>query len=134
MSQTGDRALSGSSGVDVPNFVGPLVVQDPRLKGPTGKANMFFDKAGFASEVIGTFGTSSRSFFHGPGLNNFDFGLHKDTRIHERAELQIRVEFFNIFNHTQFNNPNGSFTNSNFGFVTSARSPRIGQVSAKILW
>jgi hypothetical protein len=134
LSQTGDRALAGSSGVDVPNFVGPLVIQDPRLKGPTGKANMYFDKAGFTSEVIGTFGTSSRSFFHGPGFNNFDIGLHKDTKIHERAELQIRAELFNAFNHAQFNNPNGSFTNSNFGFVTSARSPRIGQVSAKILW
>jgi len=48
--------------------------------------------------------------------------------------LQVRLEFFNAFNHAQFNNPNGSFTNSNFGYVTSARSPRIGQVSAKILW
>ena len=134
LSQTGDRALAGSSGVDVPNFVGPLVMQDPRLKGPTGKANMYFDKSGFTSEVLGTFGTSSRSFFHGPGLNNFDIGLHKDTRLHERAELQVRLEFFNAFNHAQFNNPNGSFTNSNFGYVTSARSPRIGQVSAKILW
>ena len=95
---------------------------------------MYFDKSGFTSELLGTFGTSSRSFFHGPGLNNFDIGLHKDTRLHERAELQVRLEFFNAFNHAQFNNPNGSFTNSNFGYVTSARSPRIGQVSAKILW
>lgn len=134
ISQTGDRALAGSSGVDTPNFVGPLVIQDPRLKGPTGKANMYFDKSGFTSQVLGTFGSSSRSFFHGPGFNNFDLGLHKTTRIHERAELQIRAEFFNAFNHTQFNNPNGSYTNSNFGFVTSARAPRIGQVSAKVQW
>ena len=134
LSQTGDRALAGSSGVDFPNFIGPLVKQDPRLPGPTGKANLYFNKSAFTSEVIGTFGTSSRSFFHGPGLNNFDIALHKDTKIREGLELQIRGEFFNAFNHAQFNNPNGSFTNSNFGYVTSARDPRIGQLSAKILF
>jgi hypothetical protein len=37
-------------------------------------------------------------------------------------------------NHAQFNNPSGSFTSSSFGYVTSARAPRIGQVGAKILW
>ena len=134
LGQTGDRSLTGTGGVDLPNYVGGLVLQDPRLPGPTGKPNEYFNKSAFTSEVVGTFGNSSRSFFHGPGLNNFDFALHKDTRISERMELQIRGEFFNVLNHTQFNNPNGSFTNSNFGYVTSARSPRIGQVSAKVIW
>jgi len=46
----------------------------------------------------------------------------------------LRGEFFNIFNHTQFNNPDGNFTSSLFGVVTSARDPRIGQVSAKFAW
>jgi hypothetical protein len=74
-------------------------------------------------------------FFHGPGINNFDLGVQKDTRIRERMSFLIRAEFFNAFEHAQFNNPNGSFTSSNFGRVTSARSAgRIGQVSAKFLW
>jgi hypothetical protein len=134
LSQSGDRSLTGTSGLDVPNYVGGLVTQDPRLPGPTGKANMYFNKSAFTSENLGTFGTSSRTFFHGPGLNNFDFALHKNTRIREKWELQIRAEFFNVMNHAQFNNPNGSYTNANFGYVTSARSPRIGQLSAKIIW
>ncbi len=49
-------------------------------------------------------------------------------------ELLFRAEFFNLFNHTQFNNPVGSFTSGNFGYVTSARDPRIGQMSLKFLW
>jgi hypothetical protein len=134
LSQTGDKSLTGTSGVDVPNFIGPLVTQDPRQKGPTGKANMFFNPAAFTSEALGTFGTANHTFFHGPGFNNFDFAVHKDTKIRERFTLQIRGEFFNVMNHAQFNNPSGSFTSSSFGYVTSARAPRIGQVGAKILW
>ena len=48
--------------------------------------------------------------------------------------LQFRAEFFNLFNHAQFNNPNGNFASSQFGYVTSARDPRIGQMSLKFLW
>lgn len=48
--------------------------------------------------------------------------------------LEFRVEFFNIFNHAQFKNPSGNFSSDNFGVVTSARDPRIGQLSMKFLW
>ena len=48
--------------------------------------------------------------------------------------LEIRAEFFNIFNHTQFTNPVGNITNPQFGQVTSTRDPRIGQVSAKFVF
>ncbi len=133
LSQSGDRSLIGSSGTDVPNFVGPLVTQDARLPGPT-RPNMFFAKSAFASGPLGWFGNSNRRFFHGPGLNNWDFSVHKDTRIREGMELQFRAEFFNFFNHAQFNNPNGNFNSSLFGYVTSARDPRIGQMSMKFRW
>jgi len=68
----------------------------------------------------------------------------KEDCIRESIAFEIRAEFFNVFNHAQFNNPNGSFhtcTNdvnpncgSQFGVVTSARDPRIGQISAKFYW
>ena len=54
--------------------------------------------------------------------------------IREHMALQFRAEFFNVFNHTQFNNPNGNFNSSQFGLVTSAQNPRIGQLSLKFLW
>ena len=66
--------------------------------------------------------------------------VHRGIRIRAargscNLQILIRAEFFNAFEHAQFNNPNGSFTSSNFGRVTSARSAgRIGQVSAKFLW
>ena len=57
--------------------------------------------------------------------------LLKDLRITESKFVQFRFEFFNVFNHAQFNNPSGSITNANFGKVTSARGPRVGQLAMK---
>lgn len=132
--QSGDRSLVGSSGIDKPNYVGGLVFSDPRGAGPDGIPNEYFNRSAFTSEVLGTMGNASRRFFHGPGFNNWDFGVHKDTKIRESMSMQFRAEFFNIFNHTQFNNPGGNYASSLFGVVTSAKDPRIGQMSLKFLW
>jgi hypothetical protein len=133
ISQSGDRSLVGSTGTDVPNYVGPLVTYDPRKLSAAGQ-HLFFAKEGFVSGPLGGFGSSNPKFFHGPGFNNWDVSLHKDTRITERMALQFRAEFFNVMNHAQFNNPTGNFNSSLFGAVTSARDPRIGQMSLKFLW
>lgn len=79
-------------------------------------------------------GTSNHRFFHGPGINNWDMALLKNLRLTESMSLQFRAEFFNAFNHTQFNNPDGEFTDSTFGLVTNARSPRIGQGAIKFIF
>ena len=68
------------------------------------------------------------------GNHQHGFGCQKVIPIPESMSFEIRGEFFNIFNHTQFNNPHGNISSSNFGVVTSARDPRIGQVSAKFIW
>jgi len=113
--------------------VGPVVTQDPRKPGPNGP-NTYFLPDAFASAPIGSFGTANRRFFHGPGILNTDFALEKRIPITEVMAFELRGEFFNIFNHTQFSQPHGDFSSSLFGVVTNARDPRIGQVSAKFLW
>jgi hypothetical protein len=107
--------------------------QDPHNPGPNGP-NTYFLPDAFASGQLGRFGTSNRRFFHGPGIVNWDCALLKDTRITETTFVEFRAEFFNVLNHTQFNNPSGNFSSGNFGVVTSARDPRIGQLSLKFLW
>ena len=137
-----DISLAGSGGTDMPNRVGNPVVVDPRKSNPgcvnsnagTNTGCYFLPGAFALNTTLGTFGTANRRFFHGPGFNNTDFGLLKRTAIKEKMAFEIRGEFFNIFNHAQFNNPNGNIDSSNFGIVTSARAPRIGQVSAKFYW
>ena len=130
---SGDLSLIGESSTDTPDRVGPVQIQDARNPGPNGP-NTYFLPDAFASQQYGQFGTSSRRFFHGPGILNTDFALLKDTRITESMALEFRAEFFNLFNHTQFNNPSGNFSSGNFGVVTSASAPRIGQFSMKFLW
>ncbi|HEY8713792.1 MAG TPA: carboxypeptidase regulatory-like domain-containing protein [Candidatus Acidoferrum sp.] len=140
----GDASLAGSSATDMPNLVGPVVTVDPR-KAYAGCPNSvdpslpgtgcYFLPGAFAENTNpGTFGTANRRFFHGPGFNNTDFGILKRTQLRENFAFDLRIEFFNIFNHAQFKNPGGDFSSSNFGIVTNARDPRIGQVSAKFYW
>ena len=135
----GDASLVGSPATDMPNLVGPVQIVDPRKSNPgcptTDGTGCYFLPSAFATNTdLGTFGTANRRFFHGPGFNNTDFGFLKQTVIKENYAFDLRVEFFNIFNHAQFMNPTGDISNSSFGIVTNARDPRIGQVSAKFYW
>jgi hypothetical protein len=127
-----DVSLFGSGNTDEPNLVGKIRLQDPRIVDANGN-HIFFNRDGFASGPVGTFGNANRRFFHGPGINNFDIGLMKRTAITESTAFEIRAEFFNVVNHVQFFNPDGNFSifGDQMGVVTSAREPRIGQLSAK---
>ena len=124
-----DNSLCGCSNSDVPNYNGqPIHFLDPRKPG-----HLFFDPSSFSHEALGTFGNAKRRFFHGPGINNWDLALHKNTLIGERMALEFRAEFFNVFNHAQFMNPGSVIgeINGNLGQVTSARDGRIGQMALK---
>ena len=131
MSENDDNSLIGANAipVDVPNFAGGHVLQTTNPR----KGGTYFNTSLFSNEQLGQFGNSSRRFFHGPGLNNWNVALLKTTKITESKELQLRFEGFNVFNHAQFQNPTGEI-NSTFGVVTSARDPRIMQVAAKFLF
>jgi hypothetical protein len=113
--------------VDTPDQVAPVVIEDPRKTG-----GQYFTPASFAPSAIGSEGNARRRFFHGPGVNNFDFALLKDTRLSERFDLQFRGEFFNLFNHAQFLTPGGILGTGSFGQVPGTLPGRIGQLSLKL--
>jgi hypothetical protein len=134
----------------MPNVVGPVHVHNPR---DTPGTWTYFDQTAFTATACaltypngpgtvgvlagpdcGSFGTANRRFFHGPGFNNTDLGLTKMIPVNEAMHFEIRGEFFNIFNHAQFQNPSGDISNATFGNITKANDPRIGQVSAKFVW
>jgi hypothetical protein len=116
-------------GIDTPNYSGGKV----GTKNPRNSSNYFFDISGFSAETIGQLGTARRRFFSGPGIDNYNMSLLKDTKFFDRYTLQFRAEFFNVFNHTQFNAVNGNFDNTTaFGQVTGAADPRIGQLALKL--
>ncbi len=99
--------------------------------------NVYFSPASFVAQPPGVLGNSGRNFFHGPDINNFDLALFKDTRVTESKMLELRCEFFNLFNHTQFNpveQVNGVIADANspnFGAVLGALSSRVIQLGAK---
>jgi hypothetical protein len=123
----GNNAVGPSGSADEPNFTpGQLLLQTNPRKGGT-----YFDTSLFSLETLGQFGSSKRRFFSGPGINNTDLALSKNLHFTESKALELRFEFFNVFNHAQFLNPSGLINSPSFGVVTSARDPRIGQVAAK---
>jgi hypothetical protein len=95
------------------------------------QGNYYFDPNNFTRQPIGTLGNVRRDSIHGPGFLNSDMALLKDTKITERMNMQVGLEAFNVFNHTQFNNPSGSITSANFGRITSGAAGRIVELRAK---
>jgi hypothetical protein len=97
--------------------------------------------------ILGSAGSGSTV---GPGFHRFDFSTFKNFPIHEAISLQFRAEFFNIFNHPNFNAPNfggngvtaiggsGNYTNAAFGRIGSTRDapfdPRQIQFALKLYY
>src|SRR6266850_5487287 len=81
-----------------------------------------FDKTYFKAAPAGRAGTSGRNQYYGPGVQNYDFAAAKSfplfAKFGEQTRLQIRADFFNLFNHTNFANPLRDMSNANFGRIT----------------
>lgn len=123
--------LSDFACPDVPNITGSVTYGNLRSSG-----HMWFDPSVFAAEAPGTIGNIVRNSLRSPGINNWDMGLYKDTKITEGTSLQLRIEFYNLFNHTQFN-PGGidnGFGDSSFGEEFSSAAPRDIQLAAKFIF
>jgi hypothetical protein len=58
----------------------------------------------------------------------------KNFGIWESLHLQFRAEFFNFFNHTNFENPVTVTSNANFGQILSANPSRVIQGALKLMW
>ncbi len=136
----GDNSLLGAEpnginnyGVDEPDYTGaPL-----RINHNLRNGRPYFDISQFSENALGTPGTAKRRFFHGPGMDNFDMALLKNVRFTESKSLQLRLEAFNVFNHTQFFGPqaiDGNISSPTFGQAVSAGPPRLVQLGAKFFF
>jgi hypothetical protein len=111
-----------------------------KINGTGGYFNNAFFNSTCATPAIGTdgatgYGNSPIGVTLGPGQFNWDISLVKSTTvggIRENATLQFRSEFFNAFNHAQFNNPVTNVAAGNFGSITSTSvNPRLIQFGLK---
>ncbi len=112
----GDYSGSGE-GFDRPDVVGPIrygsgptSVDLSSFKVPCtfGNATAIPSSSGDSNCLAGTrhFGDMGRNSLRGPSFKEMNFSIFKNTHLTERAILQFRAEFFNIFNHPNFANPN----------------------------
>ena len=102
------------------------VVGDPFAGFSSTVANslaiQYITKAAFANPAIGTFGNIGRNALYGPGFGSVDFSVFKTTPITEKIRAEFRVEIFNLFNRTNYNNPNTTYSSSSFGLISSTRN------------
>jgi Carboxypeptidase regulatory-like domain len=85
-------------------------------------------------QQYGTYGNTPHSLCCGPPLNDTDLVIAKLTPLTEKLNTEFRAEFYNAWNHTQFENPDGNFSDLTFGEVLKARDPRVMQFAIKFLF
>jgi len=95
--------------------------------------NAFTGDPGYPFVGAGSsFGDSGVGAIMGPGQHNWDVSIIKNTKVTEGTTIQFRAEFYNIWNHPQFNPPVNDASNTFFGKIFSASvPPRIMQFALK---
>ncbi len=132
-----DVSLQGSA----PEITGfssnrPNLVGDPN-SGPHTAQEWFnvnaFQRLNPVTQA-GQFGTAGRNIVQGPGLQEWDFSAFKNIRLAEAKQLQLRAEFFNVFNHANFRLPDSDISSPTFGQIQEALPPRLVQLALKFLF
>jgi hypothetical protein len=81
------------------------------------------------------FGNLVKGGLRGPSVTNWDAAVIRAFPIYRETNLDFRVEYFDVLNHTELGNPNTNFSNSAFGTITSTQGgPRIAQFSLKYVF
>ncbi len=110
-----------------PNVVGTAQLSDP-------SETAWFNTKAFAIAPPGQFGNAGRNILDGPGLTTVNWSIVKNTKLAERANVQFRAEFFNLFNTTNYNLPDSFLGSATFGQILSAKDPRRVQFGLKFLF
>jgi len=120
------------TGTEAPQRVAPFQKLNPKTNG-----GFWFNPNDFQDPPLGQFNIGTqRTICCGPGLQEWDFAVHKKIAISESKYFQFRGEIFNVFNHTNLFNPDGSFSDGPtlFGKITQAEDPRLVQFALKFFF
>jgi hypothetical protein len=143
---------------DGPNQVTPVQYENPRkietLNEPSTGAtagNYWFNPTAFAPvncagencpaagvnpTTVAAYGNTRRNPVRGPGINNWNLSLYKDTSINERLKFELRMDASNAFNHLEYdpNSISGNVNSPVFGQVLGALAPRQVQLVGKFFF
>ena len=123
-----DWLLIGSFSTSRPNIVGDV-------KAGRARPDAYLNPNAFERPPRGVQGNAARGSIRQPGINNWDLGIVKNTRIGERFNTQLRWEMFNAFNHTQFGGATLNMASVNFGRIGGTLvGPRRMQLGLKIVF
>jgi hypothetical protein len=153
-------SAAGDAGLVRANLLGPVRMLDPHIVQNIGGAsgNFWFNPASFttaqcppapttcqpgsavfpndaqavSNPAVRTYGTLPRNYFRGPGRFNIDLAFSKTTSLTDRVRLELRADFFNLPNNTEFTNPSTDITSSTFGQVVDTYPPRIIQLALRL--
>jgi hypothetical protein len=110
----------------------PNILRDGSLPNSDRTITRWFDTTAFAAPAPFTFGNSPRSGLRGAPLVTTDATLEKTFKFTERWKFDLRGEFYNLFNHANFNIPGFTFGAADFGVVSSARPGRTVQIALRL--
>ena len=133
------------------NLVGPIRILDPHRPGHSwfdissfsnqqcsdascvpGPGIFPSDEQVIANPSLRTYGTLARNAIRGPGRFNINLAFSKTTPINERLQVELRADFFNLLNHTEFANPDTNITSPTFGQVLDTAPPRVIQMALRL--
>ena len=134
---------NNSSGANLENtnaqsFIRPNQTCNPVLSHPT--LSEWFNPACFSQPAPGELGNANRTPLPGPRFVNTDFSLIKHFVPREGIRVDVRTEFFNLFNHPQFGAPGGNGSGADFNSPTFAvinytvNNPRLVQFALKLVF
>lgn len=132
---TGSDASLTGVGYDRPNEVG-----NPHRSSYANRADelsQYFNTAAFVANSPGQYGNTGRNILSGPGLANVNLSLVRTFPLREHfGKLQFRSEIYNLFNHPNFAQPDGSLADKTFGVISATgpagiADPRIMQFALR---
>ena len=123
----GDTTGVGGIGVDYPD-----VSSYHQGTSKTSFLNGAFSSGQFTQPAFGTQGNEKANLFRTPNFAETDLNFYKDTHITERVNLQLRFEFFNIFNRVNLTSFDINQADGTFGKTTAQQLPRNWQFGARV--
>ena len=127
---TGSDASLTGVGFDRPNLNG--IPYRTSYTGRPDELAKFFNISAFSTNLPGQYGSTGRNIISGPGLANVNLTLARTFPLPERfGALQFRSEIFNLLNHPNFGQPDGTLADKTFGTISGASDPRILQFALR---
>jgi hypothetical protein len=113
---------------DRPNLTSPSkVYTHAKIQSGQSTNAQYVNASAFTMNAIGTFGNSGPYAFRGPKFLQVDSAVSRAFSLHDRLQINFRLEAFNVLNHPNFATPESS---GYIGQSTALVSPTFGQITA----